>query len=84
MNQLQENKMEIGRIEYLSSSGDVRAVTEYLDAGLMVAEIKECLDCGMPIVIVLYKDVQGKTISKEWIEDLDCLPVGFREIEYPY
>lgn len=75
---------EVGRIEYLSSRGKVGACTEYLDKGLMVAEIKECLNCGIPINIVLYKDENGKTMSKEWVEDLDCLPAGFQEVDYPY
>jgi hypothetical protein len=76
--------MEIGRIEYLNSKGKVGECTEYLDKELMIAEIKECLDYGIPINIVLYKDENGKTMSKEWVEDLDCLPAGFQEIDYPY
>jgi hypothetical protein len=76
--------LEVGRIEYLSNKGKVGACTEYLDKDLMVAEIKECLDCGIPINIVLYKDKNGKTMSKEWVEDLDCMPAGFQEIDYPY
>lgn len=75
---------EIGKIEYLSNKGRAVASTEYLDKKLMVAEIKECLDCGIPINIVLYKDENGKTMSKEWVEDLDCMPAGFQEIDYPY
>ena len=75
---------EIGRIEYLNSKGIVGACTEYLDKNLMVAEIKECLEYNIPINIVLYKDENGKTMSKEWVEDLDCLPTGYKEINYPY
>jgi hypothetical protein len=75
---------EVGRIDYLSSKGTVGACTEYLDKDLMVAEIKECLKYGIPINIVLYKDKNGKTMSKEWVKDLDCLPAGFHEIDYPY
>ena len=75
---------EIGRIEYLSRDGKARSCTEYLDENLMILEIKECLDCGIPINIILYKDENGKTMSKKWVEDLDCLPAGFQEIDCPY
>ena len=75
---------EIGRIEYLSCKGKVGACTEYLDEELMVSEIKECLNYGIPINIVLYKDENGKTIPKKFVEDFDCLPAGFQEIDYPY
>ena len=75
---------EVGRIEYLSSKGIVGACTEYLDEALMVAEIKECLNYGIPINIVLYRDENGKTMSKKWVEDLDCLPAGYEEIDNPY
>lgn len=75
---------EIGRIEYLSNKGIAQACTEYLDENLMVAEIKECLSCGIPINIVLYRNENGKTVSKKWVEELDCLPAGFQEIDYPY
>lgn len=76
--------LEIGRIEYLSCKGKVGACTEYLDKKLMVDEIKECLEYGIPINIVLYRDESGKTMSKEWVEELDCLPAGFQEIDNPY
>ena len=76
--------LEVGRIEYLSNKGEPVACLEYLDEALMVAEIKECLDYGIPINIVLYRDESGKTMSKEWVEDLDCRPAGFQEIDYPY
>ena len=75
---------EIGRIEYLSNKGKARSCTEYLDRELMIQEINECLDCGIPITIVLYRDENGKTISKDFVEDFDCLPAGFKEIDYPY
>lgn len=84
MSKLIEKATEIGRIEYLSCKGIARSCTEYLDKDLMVAEIKECLDCGIPINIVLYRDENGKTISKEFVEDLNCLPAGFQEVDNPY
>lgn len=85
-NMYDNNKMamEVGRIEYLSCKGKVVACTEYLEKDLMVAEIKECLDCGCPINIVLYRDKNGKTMPKDWVENLDCMPAGFQEIDYPY
>ena len=76
--------LELGRIEYLNSKGVVGACTEYLEKDLMVAEIKECLEYGIPINIVLYRDENGKTMSKEWVEELDCMPAGFQEIDCPY
>lgn len=73
-----------GRIEYLSRNGKVKCSVEYLHEERMIAEIKECLNIGVPITITLYRDNDGKTISKKFTEDLDCLPAGFKEIDYPY
>ena len=84
MEKLATKAKEIGKIEYLSCKGKAKGCTEYLDENLMIAEIKECLNYGIPINIVLYRDENGKTISKKFIEDLDCLPAGFQEIDYPY
>lgn len=81
----QENTpLVIGRVEYLTSKGTVRYSTEYADADVMIEEINECLDCGIPISIVLYRDKNGKTISKNFVNDLSCLPAGFKEINNPY
>ena len=79
---------EIGRIEYLSCKGKVAACTEYLDKELMVAEIKECLNYGIPINIVLYKDDNGKTyflyITAEGtdVKDKITFDDGVFEVEY--
>ena len=74
----------VGRIEYLSNKGEPVVCSEYHDEKLMVDEIKECLNYGIPINIVLYRDADGKTMSKAWVEEIDCLPAGFEEIDNPY
>lgn len=74
----------VGRIEFLSNKGETKFSSDFAEEEQFVNEIKDCLSCGIPIVIVLYKDDNGNTISKSFTEDLDCLPAGFKEIKYPY
>lgn len=74
----------VGRIEFLNSSGKTKFSADFADEEEFVNEIKDCLSCGIPICIVLYKNAEGSTIHKGFVEDLDCLPAGFKEIDYPY
>ena len=74
----------VGRIEFLDNKGKTRFSADFAEEEQFVREIKDCLSCGIPIVIVLYKDKNGKTISKKFVDDIDCMPAGFKEIDYPY
>ena len=60
-----------GRKSVLSSLSEYRA--DFLK------ELKEELYCGVPLIVVLYKDDNGATISKNFLEELDTLPKGLRE-----
>lgn len=74
----------VGRIDFLTSTGKAKFSSEFAEEEQFVSEIKDCLDCGIPICIVLYRNKDGKTISKRFVEDLDCLPAGFMEVDYPH
>lgn len=41
------------------------------------------LHYGVPLIVVLYRDEKGKTISRDFLEDLDTLPQGLREEDLP-
>ena len=41
-----------------------------------IKELKENLDYGVPLTVVLYRGVDGKTISRDFLNDLDTLPKG--------
>ena len=73
-----------GRIEYLASSGETMCSTEFIDEKALVEEIRDDLESGMQIVVVLYKDSTGKTIYKDFLNELDYAPRGLKEIYNPY
>lgn len=84
MSEVTKQTIAVGRIEYLTCKGVARYSIEYVDEESLIKEIKECLNYGVPINIVLYRDENGKTVSKNFVEDIDCLPAGFQEIDNPY
>lgn len=73
----------IGRIDYLTSAGRVAHSKEYANEDAFVKEVTECNDTGVPIVIYLYRDTNGNTISTDFINDLGSLPAGFCIVDHP-
>ena len=73
----------VGRIDYLSTKGEIAYSAEFLEEQALVKEIQECNDSGVPISIVLYRDQDGKTISTDFVNDLDSLPAGFETEDSP-
>ncbi len=74
----------VGKIEYLNTQGTVAYTGEYLEEAAFLKEIKDCSDSGVPIVIYLYRDRDGKTISRDFVNDLGSLPAGVHSVDNPY
>lgn len=73
----------IGCIEYLGASGKTVEAIKYTDPERFVKEVEKDLYYGVPIVVVLYRDEQGKTIPWNFLYDLDSLPKDFRVEDAP-
>lgn len=70
----------VGRIDYLGSNGAVRESIEYTSEYQFVKDIKDENFYGVPMVVVLYRDKDGKTISQDFVAELDP-PVQGLKIE---
>lgn len=66
----------VGRIEYLGPTGKIVERIEYKDEKEFIEKIREATYSGAPIRIALYKDINGKHISKDFIKELDPPPHG--------
>ena len=66
----------VARIDYLDFRGKVVEHTEYMDETAFLTDLKNQLDCGVSLCVVLYRDQNGKTISRAFLNDLDTLPKG--------
>lgn len=77
------NVVPVARLDFLDLSGKVMASEEYHSETDFVKALQEELYYGVPLVVVLYRDEKGKTISKDFLEDLDTLPKGFLEEAAP-
>ena len=75
--ELHEPIHPVGRLDFLSSKGVVGESVEFTDEYRFVNTVKAELDAGVPLIIVLYRDNEGKTISQDFLKDLDTLPKGF-------
>jgi len=66
----------VARIDFLSPSGNVAESVNFITEAEFIKELKENLDYGVPLTVVLYRGVDGKTISRDFLNDLDTLPKG--------
>lgn len=78
------NLMPIGRIEYLSTKGKVTESAEYTKQEHFINDIMENNDCGVPMRVVLYRGKDGKTVSRDFVMDLNCSNISISIIEFPY
>lgn len=83
-NFMYKEEKPVGRIDYLSSKGEVAESMEYSDAESFIKSIEDNNDYGVPMTIVLYKDENGNTISRDFIRHLDPPPQGLEIIDAPY
>ena len=68
----------IGRIDFLHTDGSVRESVEYTSEYMLKKDVKEEIFYGVPMVVVLYRDSDGNTISQDFLAELDPPPQGFR------
>ena len=76
MNHALPSESYIARLDYLAFNGKVCSSVEYSDETAFLTDLKKQLDCGVPLCVVLYRDRNGKTISRAFLNDLDTLPKG--------
>ncbi len=74
----------VGRIDYLHTDGKVRESIEYTSEYQFVKDVKDENYYGTPMLVVLYADKYGNTISRDFINELDPPPQGFEVIPSPY
>lgn len=75
--------IHVGRIEYFGPTGKIVERIEYKDEKEFIEKIREATYSGVPIRIALYKDANGKHISKDFIKELDPPPRGVYDIIDP-
>ena len=74
----------VGRIDYLYTDGRVRESIEYTSPYQFEKDIKEENYYGVPMSLVFYKDKDGNTIPRQFVEELDPPPQGLEIIDSPY
>ena len=74
----------IARIDYLSTSGKVQESIDYFAEDAFLVDVQSENDAGVPMTIVLYRDHDGNTISRKFVENFGSLPQGLIEEDNPY
>ncbi len=74
----------IGRVDYLTDSGDIEESIEYTSEYQFKKDIKDENYYGVPMSIYVYADKDGKTIDQSFLEALDPPPQGVEVIPSPY
>ena len=74
MNHALPSESYIARLDYLAFNGKVCSSVEYSDEQRFLEDLKESLYHGEPLCVVLYRDQNGKTISRAFLNDLDIAP----------
>lgn len=69
MNHALPSESYIARLDYLAFNGKVCSSVEYSDETAFLTDLKNQLDCGVPLCVVLYRDQNGKTISRAFLND---------------
>lgn len=64
----------VARIDYLGFRGEVVESIEYQSEEQFLTDLKEQLDCGVPLCVTLYRDREGKTISRSFLAELGTPP----------
>lgn len=73
----------VARIDYLGFRGEVVESTDYKSEEQFLTDLKEQLDCGVPLCVTLYRDQDGKTISRAFLTEVDTPPKGFSVEDAP-
>ena len=64
----------VARIDYLGFRGEVVESVEYRSETIFLADIKAQLNYGVPLCVTLYRDQNGKTISRNYLAEVDTPP----------
>lgn len=64
----------VARIDYLGFRGKVVESVEYKSEANFLDDLKEQLDCGVPLCVTLYRDRDGKTISRDFLTEAGTPP----------
>lgn len=67
----------VARIDYLGFRGEIVESIEYKSEEPFLADLKEQLDCGVPLCVTLYRDQGGRTISRAFLTEVGTPPKGF-------
>ena len=76
-------EIPVARIDFLSFSGKVCSSEEYVSEQEFLKAVYEELHYGVPLNVILYRDQEGKSISRKFLEKLDTLPKSTYEEELP-
>lgn len=64
----------VARIDYLGFRGEVVESVEYKSEEPFLTDLKERLNCGVPLCVTLYQDRGGRTISRAFLTEVDTPP----------
>lgn len=64
----------VARIDYLGFRGEVVESIDYKSEEQFLTDLKEQLNCGVPLCVTLYRDPKGKTISRAFLTEVDTPP----------
>ena len=64
----------VARIDYLGFRGEVVESVEWQSYESLRTDRKERLNCGVPLCGTLYRDLNGKTISRNFLAEVDTPP----------
>ena len=64
----------IARIDYLGFRGEVVESVEYKSEEQFLTDLKEQLNYGVPLCVTLYRDRDGRTLSRDFLTEVDTPP----------
>lgn len=64
----------VARIDYLGFRGEVVKSVKYKSEEQFLTDLKEQLDCGVPLCVTFYRDPEGKTISRDFLTEAGTPP----------
>lgn len=64
----------VARIDYLGFRGEVVESVEYRSETIFLADIKAQLNYGVSLCVTLYRDRDGRTLSRDFLTEVDTPP----------
>ncbi len=74
----------VGRIEYLTSKGNVKEVVEYANKERFIEDVKDNEYYGVPTSVLFYANEDGTTIDRKFANDLNPVTTNGKVIQNPY